>query len=82
MSTVVGVGKRAAHKKWFVVLPNKWHTLLELRTLIEDYWLCAGGLLAVNAIGTQSRYYPTNSTSPILVDGLDRHRREKKWEEG
>ena len=49
---VVGVGKKGAHYMVHGVLQNGstryWNYL-------EDYWPCAGGLSAVNAIGTQLR---------------------------
>ena len=52
MSTVplVGSGKREAPKKWSKGITCKGST--RYRNYLEDYWPCAGGLSAVNAIGT------------------------------
>ena len=46
--TIRGCEKREAHKNQSRVIPKK-------AVYLEDYWLNAGGLLAVNAIGTQLR---------------------------
>ena len=52
------VWARKAHIKWSMVT-CQGSTLLELPQ-VEVYWPCAGGLTAVNAIGTQLRD-PINS---------------------
>ena len=52
LCTNSGCGKREAHVNWSMVTcqgsTHYWNYL-------EDYWPCAGGLLAVNAIGPQLR---------------------------
>ncbi|CAN0236523.1 unnamed protein product, partial [Ascophyllum nodosum] len=57
LHTNSGYGKREAHINWSVVKPEgSTHYL----NYLEDYWPSAGGLSAVNAIGTQLRD-PINS---------------------
>ena len=48
--TNTGYGKRKAHKNWPMVIPQKGST--RHWDYLEDYWPCAGGVSAVNAIGT------------------------------
>ena len=54
---IVGVGKRGEYKLIHGVLPSK---AAPVRNYLEVYWPYAGGLSAVNAIGTQLRD-PINS---------------------
>ena len=49
--------KREAHNNWSMVMQRQHRLLLKL---LKDYWHCAGGLSAVNVIGTQLRD-PINS---------------------
>ena len=44
-------GKREAHKKWGMVVPERAAPVTQ--TFLRDYWPSAGGLSAVNAMGTQ-----------------------------
>ena len=53
-------------------------------SFLEDYWPCAGGLSAVNAIGAQLRDTKNSGAEPIAVGGIDRclhrHSRGKRGE--
>ena len=44
--------EREAHINWSMGRPAK---AALVRNYLEDYWPCAGGLSAVNAVGTQLR---------------------------
>ena len=65
--TSSGCGEKKAHINWSMVTcqgsTRYWNYL-------EDYWPCAGGLSAVNAIGTQSRD-PIKGTDPMAYGGLN-----------
>ena len=63
LHTTSGCGKRKAHINWSMVKPEKAAPIT--RSTLEDYWPCAGGLSAVNTIGTQLR---------DLISGLIRWR--------
>ena len=58
---IVGVGKRGAYQLVHGDLP---------RHHLEVYWPCAGGLSAVNTIGTRLRD-PINSGHPVVYGGLN-----------
>ena len=58
LHTISGCGKREAHFIWSMVTWRK--AALVTGSTFEVYWPCAGGLSAVNAIGTQWRD-PINS---------------------
>ena len=47
-------------------------------TTFEDYWPCAGGLSAVNAIGTQLRDLMNLGTDPMSVGGINRRTPPRK----
>ena len=53
-----GCGKREAQINWSMVVCKEAAPVTG--TTFEDYWLCAGGLSAVNAIGVHLRD-PINS---------------------
>ena len=44
---------------------------------LENYWPCAGGLPAVNTIGTQLRDPTKLGADPMSADGIDGRCREK-----
>ena len=49
---LVGVGKDRRIKTWFMVKPEKAVPISRTNLRTKGYWRCAGGLSAVNTIGT------------------------------
>ena len=73
------MGKREAHIDWSTVIPEKVASVTG--STYEDYWLCAGGLSAVNAIGRQLRDLIKLGTDPMAYGGIKNGRRRGKREE-
>ena len=63
-----GAGEREEHKKMVHDDTGKGST--RYWNYLEDYWPCAGGLSAVNAIGTQLRGLINSGPDPMAVDGI------------
>ena len=59
--------KRGAHK---LVHDDTWEGSTRYSNYLEDYWLCAGGLSAVNAIGAQRRDLVSSGTEPMAIGGI------------
>ena len=73
-----GSGKREAHKSWSMVIPEKAAPVYS--NYLEDYWPCASGLSAVNAIGTQLQDLINSGLTRWrfkLINGRRRGKREE-----